>query len=159
MESCWKTSWEVYSARSRLVYSRRSRQIEEINPTRLIKRALDQRGVVLSDGFDLKHYITSVEAVNENAAFFKDIFDAFGTTLQMRNSSGEEDYIESPVLNENGQFFDSRKAGEEWPRDADSNGAYHIALKGLLRMKRGQTAKLKRLDWFEFVQRRDFAME
>lgn len=159
VESCWKTSWEVYSARSRLVYSRRSRQIEEINPTRLIKRALDQRGVVLSDGFDLKHYITSVEAVNENAAFFKDIFDAFGTTLQMRNSSGEEDYIESPVLNENGQFFDSRKAGEEWPRDADSNGAYHIALKGLLRMKRGQTAKLKRLDWFEFVQRRDFAME
>lgn len=159
VENCWKTSWEVYSARRRLVYSRRSRQIEEINPTRLIKRALDKRGVVLSDGFDLKHYITSVEAVNENAAFFKDIFDAFGTTLQMRNSSGEEDYIESPVLNENGQFFDSRKAGKEWPRDADSNGAYHIALKGLLRMKSGQTAKLKRLDWFEFVQRRGFITE
>lgn len=158
VQSCWQSSWEVCSAKRRLVYSSRSQQTEEVNPTQLIKRALDKRDVALSDGFDLKHYISTVEAVDENAAFFKALLDAFGMTLQMRNSSKTEDYIESPVLNSKGLFFDSRKADENWPQDADSNGAYHIALKGLLCLKKGKV-DLKLKDWFEFVQRRDFMVK
>ena len=54
----------------------------------------------------------------------------------MRNSLSEledRDYdrLISPVLNENNIFYDSAKAGDALPKDADANGAYCIALKGL----------------------------
>jgi CRISPR-associated protein Cpf1 len=52
----------------------------------------------------------------------------------MRNSNAEtgEDFISSPVENNEGICFDSRLGKENLPKDADANGAYHIALKGLL---------------------------
>ena len=34
-------------------------------------------------------------------------------------------------MNSQGTFYDSQKAGEKLPKDADANGAYHIAKKGL----------------------------
>ena len=56
----------------------------------------------------------------------------------MRNSNArtEEDYIISPVKANDGTFFDSREETKKedyaiFPKDADANGAYHIALKGL----------------------------
>ena len=53
--------------------------------------------------------------------------------LQMRNSitNSEEDYLLSPVADENGHFFDSRESISSLPIDADANGAYNIARKGL----------------------------
>ena len=55
----------------------------------------------------------------------------------MRNSitGSEVDYLISPVMNDNGEFYDSRKAGKDLPKDADANGAYHIAKKGLWVLK------------------------
>lgn len=35
----------------------------------------------------------------------------------------DEDFILSPVANAQGIFFDSRKAGDGQPKDADANGA------------------------------------
>jgi len=57
-------------------------------------------------------------------------------TLSLRHNNGEkgdkeQDYILSPVADDKGRFFDSRKAGDDMPKDADANGAYHIAMKGL----------------------------
>jgi len=51
----------------------------------------------------------------------------------MRNSitNSEVDYLISPVMNNKGSFYDSRKADARLPKDADANGAYHIAKKGL----------------------------
>ena len=49
----------------------------------------------------------------------------------MRYSKDEEDFILSPVADENGKFFDSRNAANNLPKDADANGAYNIARKGL----------------------------
>jgi CRISPR-associated protein Cpf1 len=102
-----------------------------------------------------------VEATRENASFFKSVFYAFERTLQMRNSSAKtgEDYIESPVKNSSGEFFDSRKCGKELPENADANGAYHIALKGLMmvkELKTNETPKLaiKNEAWLKFVQSR-----
>lgn len=53
--------------------------------------------------------------------------------LQMRNSitNTEVDFMLSPVADENGEFFDSRKGKTGLPIDADANGAYNIARKGL----------------------------
>ena len=87
------------------------------------------------------------------------MFYAFDRTLQIRNSSSRtgEDYIQSPVLNGRGEFFDSRKAGLGLPVDADANGAYHIALKGLLLLEENLAAKTPDLKiehkaWFRFAQ-------
>ena len=51
----------------------------------------------------------------------------------MRNSKSqtEIDYLISPVMNKNAQFFDTREGLDELPKDADANGAYNIARKGL----------------------------
>ena len=54
-------------------------------------------------------------------------------TLQMRNSitGTETDYLISPVMNAKGEFYDSRACGKNLPENADANGAYNIARKGL----------------------------
>jgi CRISPR-associated protein Cpf1 len=51
----------------------------------------------------------------------------------MRNSitGTDVDYLISPVLNAKGEFYDSRSCGKNLPENADANGAYNIARKGL----------------------------
>ena len=79
--------------------------------------------------------------------FYVCLLKYLSITLNLRHNNGlsgqsEEDYIASPVADKNGVFFDSRvevsKGKNEhgnWssrlPVDADANGAYHIAKKGL----------------------------
>ena len=61
------------------------------------------------------------------------------------DGQSEEDYILSPIRGKDGKFFDSRdylKMAQpdktpELPVDADANGAYHIALKGLWMLQNG----------------------
>ena len=78
----------------------------------------------------------------EIACFWDSLLWNFKLILQMRNSipNSEIDYLISPVKADDGTFFDSRvqkELGEEakLPIDADANGAYHIALKGLYLLK------------------------
>lgn len=68
-----------------------------------------------------------------DAAFFKELLHLLHLTLQMRNSitGTETDYLISPVMNANGEFYDSRVCGKNLPENADANGAYNIARKGL----------------------------
>ena len=80
----------------------------------------------------------------------------------MRNSvTGTEiDYIISPVANENGEFFDSRTCSDKLPKDADANGAYNIARKGLMlieQIKKSEDLKKIKFDisnksWLQYVQ-------
>ena len=156
----WNSKWEVYTASRRLVYDRDAKTDVEINPTNVIIEALTKRGVAMTDEFNLGLYLKETDATRENASLFKSVFYAFERTLQMRNSSAKtgEDYIESPVKNSSGVFFDSRKCEKVLPENADANGAYHIALKGLMmvnELKTNETPKLaiKNEAWLEFVQR------
>ena len=99
------------------------------------------------------------------AGFFKAALDMFKLTLQMRNSitHSEVDYLISPVKNKQGVFFDSRQADATQPKDADANGAYHIAKKGLMWLEQihqfeGEDWKKLDLDksnraWLQFKQR------
>ncbi len=87
-------------------------------------------------------------------------------TLQMRNSvSGtNEDYLISPVADENGRFFDSRTCGKTLPENADANGAYNIARKGLWVARQIQAASvdsktewiISNKEWLGFVQTRPY---
>ena len=99
----------------------------------------------------------------DKCGFFKELIHLLKLTLQMRNSriGSKEDYLISPVKDDNGNFFDSRKVGDEMPKDADANGAYHIAMKGLQVLKQleettDDVSKFKpdttNKSWYKFIQ-------
>ena len=162
-QTSWKTDWTVYSAEKRLVFNARTKHSEEISPTKIILCALEKFGVQVKDGFDLKAFLTSVDPDSKaGAVFFSELFFAFDRTLQMRNSlSGTaEDYIQSPVLNSFGEFYNSKTASADLPQDADANGAYHIALKGLYLLTEvidkgsSKVDRIEHANWLKFAQSR-----
>lgn len=119
----------------------------------------------LFEKFDINIYQDLKEqiVVQTEAAFFKELFVWFKRILQMRNSDSENDYIISPVKNQSGKFFDSRESDGTLPKDADANGAYHIAKKGLWILqqinahskendRKGLKLAISNKDWLNFVQ-------
>lgn len=105
----------------------------------------------------------------DDATFYESLMKLLKLTLQMRNSrTGEdEDYIISPVTDENGVFFDSRNNGGSLPENADANGAYNIALKGLWALnqikKADDVSKVKlsisNKEWLNYVQTKPYLKE
>lgn len=76
-----------------------------------------------------------------NVSFFKDLVFYINLICQIRNTDDQaktldkQDFIFSPVK----PFFDSRnseKFGEHLPKNGDDNGAYNIARKGILILKK-----------------------
>ena len=162
---CFQTDfikkWTVYSQGKRIVYDKDSKSTKEISPVEIIKAAFAKQNIALTDQLDVLSAINSVEASPKSASFFGDICYAFEKTLQMRNSvpNTDEDYLVSPVMNKNGEFYDSRSCNDTLPKNADANGAYHIALKGLYLIKNvfdagGKDLKISHEDWFKFAQSR-----
>ena len=82
---------------------------------------------------DVKGNLKEQICSQTDATFFKELLHLLHLTLQMRNSitGTETDYLISPVMNANGEFYDSRTCGKNLPENADANGAYNIARKGL----------------------------
>lgn len=107
---------------------------------------------------NLKAYIL----MQDDVTFFKELHYLFKLMLQMRNSSSKtgDDYLLSPVKNSSGEFFDSRKSDNSLPKDADANGAYNIARKGLMLVQKiaqsGDVAKadmkITNKEWMRFAQ-------
>lgn len=105
-------------------------------------------------------------AAHDEKAFFEQLLALMRLTLQIRNSkSGTDvDYLLSPVADENGVFFDSRSCGNSLPQDADANGAYNIARKGLMLVRQMREAKdLKKFkadmtnrNWLKFAQEKPY---
>ena len=108
-------------------------------------------------------------SAQSDAQFYKDLLGLMKLLLQMRNSitNSEEDYLLSPVADEQGHFFDSRKNIETLPNNADANGAYNIARKGLWIMeqikKTDESAKLKLVvsnkEWLQYAQIKPYLNE
>lgn len=86
--------------------------------------------------------------------------------LQMRNSitNSEIDYLLSPVKDENGLFYDSRTCTDLLPKDADANGAYNIARKGLLIIQKIKECVIEERpnlsitnkEWLQFAQQKPY---
>ena len=142
--------------------------MEDFYPTQQIIQAFARKGITLKDGTDIRALLSTMEANVANASLFSALFFAFQKTLQMRNSNAttEEDYILSPVAI-NGCHFCStdeanrgRDANGNWistlPVDADANGAYHIALKGLYLLMNPQTKKIENDKWLQFMVEKPF---
>lgn len=108
------------------------------------------------------------EAISNQSerAFFESLMKLMKLTLQMRNSitGTTTDYLVSPVADENGQFYDSRTCGNELPENADANGAYNIARKGLMLINQIKEAEdvanikfdLSNKAWLNFAQQKSY---
>ncbi|MBQ7906273.1 MAG: type V CRISPR-associated protein Cas12a/Cpf1 [Spirochaetaceae bacterium] len=166
----FKKKWEVYTKGERLVYNKTERKNININPTEELKSIFDDFGINWNNEENFIDSVHTIQAEKSNAKFFDTLLRMFNATLQMRNSipNTEIDYLISPVKSEDGTFFDSReelKKGEnaKLPIDADANGAYHIALKGLYllendfnRNDKGVIQNISNADWFKFVQEKEY---
>jgi len=135
----------------------------------------DNEEIVLTDEFK-KHFEKFGIDVNGNLKesiveqgskeFYEGLLNLLKLTLQMRNSitGTEVDYLISPVADENGNFYDSRTCGDDLPKNADANGAYNIARKGLwvAQQIRGNDGKkyprlaMTNKEWLKFAQEKTY---
>jgi len=158
----YQNIWTV-STRGKRIRTHRDAQgywiSEDIYPSQEIDNLLHSVGIKLEDGQDLRDILVNIE----DASFFDRLLYLFKLTLQMRNSNAqtEEDFIVSPVMKD-GTYFcsaDEQAKGKNeqglWvsklPVDADANGAYHIALKGLYLLRNGDDKKIGNAEWLKFM--------
>lgn len=172
-----KTEWTAFSHGERIEMKKpksgNKRYPQIVKPTELLKKTFDNARIAWRAGEDLVPAIRAFPADRSRAStdFWDALYNAFKLTLQMRNSDSAtgRDFIISPVKNAAGTFFNSEEIAENdaLPCDADANGAYHIALKGLLLVREGFWKKsdgkksgdggpLANPKWFKFVQNREF---
>lgn len=162
--------WEIYTRGERIAYNRKENKTFTVNPTENLKKKFDEFGINWHNEENFIDSLQTVQAEKTNAPFFDELLRSFNSTLQMRNSipNSEIDYLISPVKAEDGTFFDSREQlalgkNAKLPIDADANGAYHIALKGLYllqndfnRNEKGVIQNISNADWFRFVQKKEY---
>lgn len=134
---------------------------QQIDMTARLCEHFKQYGIQIVEG-DLTEAICQVD----QAQFYRDILEDIRLVVQMRNSipNTDIDYMISPIKNAKGEFFDTRKYCEEdvyfnyFPKDADANGAYNIARKGLMAMKKIRQEEgrvnlaISNQEWLEFAQ-------
>ena len=129
------------------------------------KRILGEADIDIHE--NLKDAIRNLEG--KRRKYLEPLMQFMRLLLQLRNSKAgtDEDYILSPVADENGTFYDSRSCGDTLPKNADANGAYNIARKGLMFI--GQIKETKDLAnfkydisnkaWLNFAQQKPYKNE
>lgn len=169
-----KTNWTICTNSNRIKTFR--------NPSK--NNEWDNKKIELTDSFkelfikyniDLNNIKESILRINDVKFFngqkeqdgIEGLTNLLKSTLQIRNSitNQEEDFLISPVKNKNGQFFDTRLSKDTLPKDADANGAFNIARKGLMlisQIKKTEDDKLKKVnynitnkEWLDYVQNRN----
>ena len=164
-----KDEWILSSRGKRILYSPKKKEYFDFEPTREFKQIFTAQGISWENGNDILPMILSVPKEKANASFFDSLLRTFNAVLQMRNSNARtgEDYILSPVADADGCYFDSRDSLSGLPDNADANGAFNIARKGLWILEQlhavdaSDEKALKSIklaisnrDWIEFVQQR-----
>lgn len=158
-----KTEWTLCSYGERIINFR--------NPE--INNMWDSKEINLTDKIMKLFLKYNIDVTKENLIdqiilieekkFYEEILQCMNLILQIRNSktNSDIDYMISPVKNENGEFFDTRKYDKNsyLPCDADANGAYNIARKGLwlieqIRSTEGDKVKMAitNKEWLSYAQ-------
>lgn len=163
-----RTKWTLCTQGNRICTFRNAEKNsqwdnQEVDLTRELKSLFEHYHINICG--NLKEEICS----QTDKAFFTGLLHILKLTLQMRNSitGTETDYLVSPVADENGIFYDSRSCGDTLPENADANGAYNIARKGLMLIR--QIKEAKELDkvkfdisnkaWLNFAQQKPYKNE
>lgn len=154
-----KIAWDICSFGTRIYRSRDENGVfteKEVNLTEELKGLFDDEKYAFDSSKSLKENILE----QTDATFFKRLIHLLKLTLQLRNTKKDkdEDYILSPVKNSCGEFFDSRKKISTLPIDADANGAYNIARKGLLAIRQIKESSADNIkfnisnkEWLDYV--------
>lgn len=160
-----KQKWTICTYGTRILSFRNKNKnnewdYEEINLTDAFKDLFKNSGI------DYTNNLMGSILIQTGKDFFVSMLSLLGLTLQLRNSraGSDEDYIISPVAGPDGKFYDSReyKASDSpLPVDADANGAYNIARKGLWAVRQISLADdlnkvnlaISNESWLKFVQK------
>lgn len=143
------------------------------NPEKL--NQWDNKEIVLTDefkkvfmeaGIDINGNLKEAICTLTEKKHLESLMQLMKLLVQMRNSetNSEVDYLLSPVADTEGNFYDSRNCGDNLPKDADANGAYNIARKGLWAVmkikasKPGENLKLgiSNREWLQFAQEKPY---
>ncbi len=156
-----RLKWTVCSKGERVETYRNPKKNNEwdtqkIDLTFELKKLFNDYSISLLDG-DLREQMGKID----KADFYKKFMKLFALIVQMRNSDEREDKLISPVLNKYGAFFETGK-NERMPLDADANGAYNIARKGLWIIEKIKNTDVEQLDkvkltisnkeWLQYAQ-------
>lgn len=173
-----KTQWTVCTNGERIENFRSGQKPNQwdgrtINLSQKFKSLFDEYGIDFTK--DLQNSICS----QSKKGFFKQLLHLFKLTVQMRNSNteteeekGKKDFIISPVCVDDKYYNSDIEAEKEkdeegnWkselPVNADANGAYNIARKGLMILNhikqssdpsKKQEYDLTNKAWLNFVQK------
>ncbi len=160
-----RTQWTLYTFGNRIENFRNQEKYsswdsKEICLTQQFKELFNMYGIGINS--NLKEAICE----QNEKSFFDRLLDLLKLTLQMRNSvTGTDiDYLISPVADEDGNFYDSRTCSEVLPANADANGVYNIARKGLWvlrQIKEAENLKKVKLaisnkEWLQFAQEKPY---
>ena len=145
-----RSKWTICSYGERIItYKKDNRwNYKIVDITERIREHLQDNNINLASS-NLIEQICDIE----DTKFFKDFIGDIKLVLQIRNSipdsavcdsisASKRDYMLSPVKNMNEDFFDTSKYDKNseelnwFPQDADANGAYNIARKGLIIMQK-----------------------
>lgn len=160
-----RTQWTLCTHGTRILTFRNSKKLNQ----------WDNKEVVLTDEFKKAFVAANIDIhgnLKESICALSDkkhletLMYLMKLLLQMRNSisNSDVDYLLSPVADENGNFYDSRHSGETLPCDADANGAYNIARKGLWAICQIQETDgdeypnlaIKNKEWLNFAQHKPY---
>lgn len=162
-----RTNWTLCTYGKRIETFRDKKQnsqwiSNEINLTEKFKSFFEKYNIELNDS--LKESIVS----QDSAEFFKGLLSLLRLTLQLRNSeiNSDVDYLQSPVADNNGVFFNSQECDNSLPQNADANGAYNIARKGLWIVNQiknsSDISKVKlaisNKEWLKFAQEKPYLL-
>lgn len=166
----YRKKWSLYADVDRIETIFENGKVSEkqhCNPNSKLMQLFDKKKIAYRDGHNL---VSELDCYDSDT--IREIIYYFRLILQLRNSmedfrTGESiDEIVSPVMHQ-GRKFRSHPTNPQLPIDADANGAYHIALKGLLCLQRiDQYADengridwsyldIKQEDWFRYMQTRN----
>lgn len=150
-----------YTAGKRIIFDSKKKQYMECFPQNELMKALQDVGITWNTGNDIWQDV--LKQASTDTGFRHRMINLIRSVLQMRSSNGAtgEDYINSPVMDLDGRFFDTRAGIQDLPLDADANGAYHIALKGRMVLERIRSQKntaikntaIKNTDWLYAIQK------
>lgn len=165
-----KSAWEVYTYGTRIIKDKDRKDVD-YDPTKKIIELFEQYSVDYKSSQNILVDLLNDDGKKYNESFWIKLFLNFKYTVQMRNSKTgdvDTDYLISPVINSKGYFFCTQSADSSLPNNADSNGAFHIALKGLMvlnriynsditNMKKNDTklCSITNNDWFNYVIKRN----
>lgn len=163
-----RRKWTLYSYGERIVKFRDKNINSKFNVKEIdIKEEFTKLFEEYDVDYKNKSIKESIQFINDKE-FFERLLKLIRLMLQTRNTGVinngdiEKDYIISPVKNEKGEFYKSKINDEFLPKDADANGAYNIARKGLIIVKRLRETRdedIKKVklnisngEWLRFVQ-------